>query len=240
MIVVTSGSLQANEIHRAANYLYNVQNYFPRLAQSGGIKIIASTSKSSGGYFTGYTTGNPHIVVYASNSDSYNIGTTLHELGHYLHFQKHLNQFEFIHVFFAESFASYIGWHLCEQYYTSIGWTKSSSYTTDITGNDRQFWYRDEHGTFGFHSNHGWYSPLFIDLTDSYNQHESDYVDVPVDVMDGASPTDVWGIISQYTSWEQIRPQIKSIMTRRYSDATVKAYLDNYDYWFDNYGHFDI
>jgi hypothetical protein len=64
--------------------------------------------------------------------------------------------------FLQESFASYVGWYLTEKYYAELGYIKSPG--EDISGQDRQSWTPSVTGSMGY------YSPLFVDLVDSFDQ----------------------------------------------------------------------
>ena len=237
-VVIPQVNGQLNEIQRAANYFFNVQTDFPRNSIPGGIKIEASPSSGSrtSGSFGGYTTGNPHISISPGSSDPYVVGTTLHELGHFAHWTATSARFSSIHTFVKESFASYVGWWLGEKYYTSMGWRKTSN-SDDITGHGRQGWYRDLNFAYGF-TQDGWYSPLFVDLTDDYNEKVVPSSFCPTDEIIGVSPSVVWDIVKNSTTWEQHKQAIfQRVVPVHCSQAHFNQWIDNFDHWINTYHH---
>ena len=72
-----------------------------------------------------------------------------------------------VDMLLIESYACFVGWYLGEQYYLSKGYIKTDS-TQVINDNWRQDWSPTSQIPYY------WYSPLFIDLMDDYNQGEND------------------------------------------------------------------
>ena len=68
-----------------------------------------------------------------------------------------------------ESYASFIGYHLSRKYYVSKGYSLSGSNYIFFNGQHRQNW------SYGLYNT----SPLFVDLTDDFNEHA--YVSYGVD-----------------------------------------------------------
>ncbi len=254
---VPSDDRQANEIHRAVNYYYNVQTEFPRHCPPGGLRIM--TSSNSGGNVAGYcsfsifrdangsiivdkTISSTFVFIYNNGRSNGNvIGVTLHEIGHAVHFQEDPDHWDNSHRFLCESFASYVGWYLGEQYYKSIGWVKPNGNST-ITGNDQQTWTRTTNSspTIGFGSNNrGWYSPLFIDLTDDHNQKTSPTSPRPNDQIKNVPPHIVWAIIVTCSNWEQCRGFLEAVGYDAHPSFCTPVEFDNwiadFDYWFENY-----
>ncbi len=123
-----------------------------------------------------------HINVYNNgHSDEYIIGFLGHELGHVRHYAK-INNYSLyysssVETIVKESFASYVGWVISEDYYTSKGYIKPSP-GFSINDQFRQSWTNG----CALHN----YSPLFIDLVDSYNQGLADS-SKPYDELDSLS-----------------------------------------------------
>lgn len=157
-------------IHRAVNFFYYGDHYIPKEVYRSGIQIIASSnaSEEANGRFYVYPAGGAYIRIYNNNAanNARKIGTTLHELGHMAQYNRG-TYFGFLATddILLESWASYVSWHIGEEYYKSIGWVKLSP-DSDITGNARQGWRWDDKNYSDLYS----YSPLFVDLIDDYNQ----------------------------------------------------------------------
>ncbi len=126
--------------------------------------------------------------IYGKSHDSWRplsemLSTTFHELGHAAHFTNSKSNFKNADNILCESWARCVQYYLTLQEYTDLGYEKSL-YTyspaypiSDITMRcitvtimmpDEQYnfqdWYKDKH-------EHCYdYTPLFIDLLDSYNQ----------------------------------------------------------------------
>lgn len=151
------------QIHRAVNYLYygsheiGVYNFSTPLR----IKSMTTNNSTYAGVTHSSSSIQPYIEIF-NNDQSYNpsvIYTTFHELGHAMHHQAAggFSNYSACTSFLKESYATYVGWHGCCQYYNSIGYNSSFSifamqYWTPTISNPE-------------------YSPLFIDLIDSYNQN---------------------------------------------------------------------
>ncbi len=235
-ITLPAGNRQANEIHRAADYYYNKQTDFSRPVPSGGLRIIADSHSNMSPDGTSYTngmfsvpsSGNPWITIWNNGKrDGEVIGTSLHEIGHYFHFSLNNNRYRNTHNFLRESFAEYVGWYEGEAYYLSKGWIKPySSY--DITTCAAQSWWKTDAG------NLSWYSPLFVDLTDDYNQRLwGTYY--PNDELINLHPGAIWHIIENSTSWTQCRQLISQYASPQFTNYTLaqfEEYIKDFDYWF--------
>ena len=121
----------------------------------------------------GTTLGNADTVyntinVFNSGTDmEETIATTLHEIGHIRHCQKNPILYNnYIDQFVRESYASFVGWALGEQYYTSKGFVKPyHGYQINTNGN--QAWVKT------MSTPDYYYSPIFVDLWDNYNQSQA-------------------------------------------------------------------
>ncbi len=228
------GDRQENAIHRAANYFFNNQTYFPSL-YSDALKIIANdatVSSGNAGLFT-YDSFGCWINIYHHNHNAgVVIGTTLHELGHFAHF-KPLGYSRFINIpkLLQESFASYSGWYLGEEYYVSQGATRpSSGYWTIAGDNHRQYW----HENYAPSSILKYYSPLFIDLTDIYNQKTTTTSVYPNDAIQGVPASKIWDIVSVGTTWPLCRSGLQSMVGTYYTSTAFNNWIIQFDNWFNN------
>lgn len=203
-VVLPSNDRQTNEIHRAVNYFYNEQSAFEKKHYNtiGGTKIIAMKNKSNNGALGWFSLDSKDITIANSgNTQGQVIGTTLHELGHLEHFAENESQFRKTNMILIESFSSYVGWYLGEEYYKSLGWIHPGG-DYRIAATARQTWTKNT--TVPLLR----YSPLFIDLTDNYNQ-SYDYPNTPNDNIKNVPSSTIWEIITSSQTWTQCRPQIE-------------------------------
>ena len=135
--------------------------------------IAASDSTSTvynGVEYWNSATGVANVVIYDNGLNTQNLmGVIFHEIGHarkdYAQEASYYNTSE--QILFHESFASFIGYHLSRKYYIAKGYSITSSDYMTFNNQHRQLW------------TSGAYSPLFIDLTDTFNQ--SSYLSFLVD-----------------------------------------------------------
>jgi hypothetical protein len=222
-----SSARQENEIQRAVSYLFNVQNSFPPLYNTSGGTIIEALSSSNNEYDGFFSSGSTHprIQIYNNGrSCSVNIGTTLHELGHSIHYAYHysrnnLSAYTGTIPFLKEAFANYVGWYLGEAYYRSLGWIKSDP-RTDITGYQYQSWNV---------LNINVYSPLFIDLTDDLNQRGGALA--PNDDIENVPPSVIWDVIKACQTWPQCRDIMENYVGTYYTSTEFDNYIYIYALW---------
>lgn len=232
-ISLSEGDYRENAIHRAVNYFYNVQNIFPKHYPSGGTRIIAR-NVSGRSY---YTPANKVINIYGhGRTDGDVIGSTLHELGHLFHDLSDPASFFDTNIFLYESFACYAGWYLTQTYYESLGWVLPYPSYDITTRNARQAWGKND----AIGSASGEYSPLFVDLTDSYNQRiNSYYQHRPNDNIQGVPPSVVWNIISTSKTWTQCRAKLLSYAGagtgKYYTTAQFNEWIEAFDAWVSLY-----
>lgn len=216
-----------NEIHRAVQYYYNTQTLIASPYYSRGIRIIADINPPNGAYGLFYpdynSPNNCRIHIYnAGLPDSYLIGTTFHELGHHNHFCGSPSNLRKIPRFLAESYSSFFGWYLSEQYYKSLGWIKTSN-RTEITDQGNQTWMIAAHGRDPE------YTPLFVDLKDDFNQTER-WRPVPRDEIVGFPTRSIRNIVVGSTSWTNVKRQIIEQVGTEYCTATqLNNYLTDYE-----------
>lgn len=247
-IVVEADPYNANTIQRAASHFYafNGQDIFPKKYSPTGLRIVARKESSSiyAGYFAtalyqapdgsvmwDETYAASRIVIYKHNPNREVIATVLHEIAHAQHFMNVPILYCNSPNFLIESFASYAGWYLAEEYYKSLGWVKPTGRSA-ITNNDRQSWTKTTNSTFGGVYNYGWYSPLFVDLTDDYNQKTNSTSSYPNDEIKNVPPEVIWNIISTSSDWAQCRAKIMSSVGPPYcTSAQLNEWIVNFDQW---------
>ncbi len=216
IIVLPSGGRRENEIYRAVNYFYNAQNVFPKHYPPGGAIIRAYASTGRPYYAFGGS-----ITLYNRGNDGRMIGDTLHEIGHLVHYNNFPTRYTNSPKFLRESFACYAGWYVGENYYRSVGW--NGGVPDDIT-----YYNRQNDWTKYYPNDSGYYSPLFIDLTDDYNQRFFLGTTYPQDFMVGVPASAIWDIISTNPDWTPTFRQMLSNCVNTYTNNTVTEF----DNWF--------
>ncbi|MBO5563147.1 MAG: hypothetical protein J5939_05485 [Bacteroidales bacterium] len=157
---------QHTSVFRAADFLYHrlaISN--PFCVSLNYITIHSLTTTNENGYSAAfYPATIPFIRVFASSNRDVNVtvGDVIHELGHYLQYTA-LNSFTGVSNLIIESFASLIGWYYGEEYYLLHGYSKTNE-GDHINTQNHQIWYGATSSP---------YSPLFIDLFDSFNQRSA-------------------------------------------------------------------
>lgn len=220
------------DIHRAANYFFFQEQYaFPptRPTIPGGINIVAHGGSGRCAFsWHPLHSANPFIKIYAESNPSSTVGAVLHELGHFAHYQYNRPQYVATPKIFKESFASYSGWFLGEAYLSTLGWVNNPTYYPeyeDVTRQGQQGWY------YMYDEEYAWYSPLFIDLTDDYNQYDLDTLN-PDDEITGVPASVIWDIITNTTTWEECKSQLRSYIGTYYTQAELNNNIFQFEVWF--------
>ena len=137
------------------------------------IQAVVTNQTYSVGHF--YYTTPPYIdIMDYSQYSSEIFGTVLHELGHATQYANDgyslVNRSDYI----CESFASFFGWYNVLKYYQSII-PSTNDNIESLTYQGRQGW----------HSTNNEYTPLYVDLYDSYNQSttDPDYLDDEIELV---------------------------------------------------------
>lgn len=175
-IYITLSSLTTEfEIHRAIDYYRNDTHELSGTIESTENSLMIAASDSTSTVYNGVeywnsATGVANVVIYDNGLNTQNLmGVIFHEIGHarkdYAQEASYYNTSE--QILFHESFASFIGYHLSRKYYIAKGYSIPSSDYMTFNNQHRQLW------------TSGAYSPLFIDLTDTFNQ--SSYLSFLVD-----------------------------------------------------------
>lgn len=222
-------------INPAVNYFYHGNHSIKTWSYADGIRIKAMTEapEVTNGYFYGPTSSDAaYIEIFNKNKNKASglAGTVLHELGHFVHYcergsSKKINE---VHQLIKESFASYVGWHVGENYYSSLGYIKESS-SYDLTNQNRQYWYpirKHEYDNLKF------YTPLFVDLIDTYNQGEGKYSDQLIETVSKFPHSIIRSIAIECTSWSSIRAKLQQYVGVYYTQDQFDEYCMPYDYWF--------
>lgn len=154
------------EIHRAVDYYFNSTHTLSQGIQSSERGTVYHAMDNDNGSIWGETwyssTTDPFINIYNGHpSQNEVIGTTLHEIGHARMLKnKGYNGYVSCSKTYRESYATFTGWYLGNDYYISKGFVfPYSGY--NINSNNRQTW---------IPGSGDWYTPFFVDLNDDYNQ----------------------------------------------------------------------
>ena len=156
------------EIHRAAQYYFNENHYLSSSVMNTeeGVYFYALLDTLAFQHGSSYP---PYKLIKIGNySQNHNeiMGTTFHELGHIRHACKvGLSNLYSSEGIIQESYASYVGWLIGEQYYLSRGFVRPYS-EFEINNQNRQCLIPS--ATYTFYA----YSPLFVDMVDDLNQDE--------------------------------------------------------------------
>lgn len=155
------------EIHRAVDFYFNASHCLSQGISTYGSKITIHAMNNANGSIMGQTSCDPEDN-YAISIDVFNgfdsqsacIASVLHELGH-VRMLKHKTYYPFVSCSSAlkESYASFIGWYLGNDYYSSKG------FVFPYAGYEISY-----QGRQGWAPGHGVYTPFFVDLIDDYNQ----------------------------------------------------------------------
>ena len=209
--------------HQAAAYYYRGEHDITKYSSGARIviKAFAQTDNSGarGAFF--FDDNSYYIEIYKNNtgSSSEYIGSTLHELGHYLHYGLvGYSNFSTTQLLILESFSAFVGWSLGHQYYQKYNHYLGTG-LNDETGQGRQDWTGPGSP----------YSPLFIDLQDSFNQaFNSGYIGYVYDTISGVPYSAIESIITTCTTWTAVRQALASLVNIYYSqndfDALVALY----------------
>lgn len=206
------------EVYRAANYYYCGSHAFSSLKLSSESGRIIHSSSITSGLASTFLYSNDVPTIYVYNNPDYAadnncIGSVIHELGHVHHYYRRggYNQFNQVSDLLQESFASYVGWSVGEQYYISKGYV--IPYGEHLNWQHRQDWIP--------HSGDN-YSPLFVDLTDDYNQS------ILIDAISGVPASIVDDMGAQCTSILQCKTHMSNYIGLYLTTTQLNTYFSYY------------
>ncbi|MDR2890483.1 MAG: hypothetical protein LBV18_02620 [Alistipes sp.] len=234
---LTYVSLQEATMHVAVNYFYNESHPIRTWSYDAGIRLRA-VNRNGGSQGLGYFSWdrndrNPAEITifndYIASSWEPNelISTVLHELGHFIHYGKRGGKhaiFSKVHGLIVESFASYVGWCLTENYYYNhLDWTRPYvGYQLSHQG--RQTWSQTSTGSV--------YSPLFVDLFDTYDQDPLNINSYNKDPINGFLHSIMREIGIECNTWSQVKTKLQQNVGMYCTQAELNTFVAPYDYWF--------
>ena len=206
-------SIMYATIHRAAHkhfYGDNLGIWRPILMDGSKTKIIYKDGEGTGVFWGDWSSGGilPDIKIWGKNSSgNYKptnqiFGTTAHELGHQAHSQYMGNiQFWQVSKIVYESWADAVEWALSNDEYHKLGNKYSVAAATNY------FHPYNNHFDWPSVSDKA-YSPIFIDLMDSWNQRNNivDYRGITIHIGSSTYPNDrISGYILSYINFNILR-----------------------------------
>ena len=222
---------EALTIHRAANFFYNGGHGITTPESSYSLRINMKTQDRIG-YFQSSPIASPCIHISNNTTNNHEgkiFANVVHELGHFNQYQVlggH-SAFSAVHKTLRESFACYVSWYLSPLYYTE------ADFGNFDPGWDNTFEQNFQTWGLNWVSSAIDYTPIFIDLADSYNQWETNHSYIKDSVFD----TPHWYIYSvavDKQSWAELRVALKNYIEACYSTSVFNDYVAIYDIYFAN------
>ena len=155
----------------SSNLIFNIMDRINEVISGPFVINAFSHDGDKAGYFK--MSSSPFINVWeyyltGPHRASYNTCTVLHELGHATHYATNgLYGMAASDNYVKESFASFFSWYCMKDYYSSV--LDSTQTINDICHQGRQSWQL---------SSNSCYTPFYVDLYDTYNQHSDNYLNV--------------------------------------------------------------
>ena len=216
-------------IHRAANYFFNDSiivvpscNYSIRINMN---EIVADKHS----YFT-FVLGSP--VIELSNFWAFNNGhhfySAIHELTHFYHYleKDSISLYNSVDQLIQESFAEYFAWHFSREYYTQKnGGVYNTSWDWHL-GDSAQSW---------LYTGSSYYSPLYIDLEDDFNQYleKSPLYTYNNDPISGLGLLTITVLAIQNDNWAALKSALSELIGTYYTQAEYNAFITPYDAYFN-------
>lgn len=220
------------EIHRAANFYMNGRHSVPTYYYKTGLRIraIGRTDDKNNGFFSYSKNDESYLSIYYNNKETPGslVGTILHELGHFTHFAiRGYSEYKYTDRLLKDSYASYVGWYLCEKYYFSIDYMPYGGF--DFTSQARQDW------KLGIVGDGIYYSPLFVDLVDEYDQSGNSIFSVfCTDVIKNVPHEIISRIATESKEWKTCRNILEEYIGTYYNRTDLDNLLRYYDAYFQN------
>jgi len=177
----------------------------------------------------GENLGNADIEIYGRdfrgiiNPSQDLFATTIHELSHWSHrlyYDKEHSNGDYqsaVNGFISESWASCIEWFITTTYY-------SGHYGTTGYRNGFQSWNRY------FESSHIYYTPIFIDLIDSYNQHSSNSSTPNDNISEYTLPEIQNNILRNSYNLNSLKTALYNNKLHNTTDADISKMVEEYEY----------
>lgn len=211
-------------VHRAAQYFFHDNDYLTVPQYNYSLRINMNEKVGGGNNYFTFVFGSPLIEYgdfWASDSGHY-FFSAIHEMAHFYHYlQKGSNEnaYHAAHQLIKESLADFIAWHLSRNYYMLLNGGLFDPYWDYSLGGLRQTWE---------YTSGSYYSPLFIDLMDDYNQyyHNSNYNDDPITDMPFTSITN---IAVQNDSWSAVKSALQGKVGQYFTQTELNTFVVPYD-----------
>ncbi len=214
---------------KALDYFYYKPHQIQKWEDTNGIRVIANNDANASykGMFSYNSMGACYITIYRHDISDTNIlsGSLFHELGHFVHYKEcggTYATFSKIDRLLQESFANYVGWYMVEKYYTELGYVKINP-GEDLSGQAAQTSWRST--TSG---DRGYYSPLFVDLVDNFNQATYFGSSYNNDELKGLHYSIIREIAEKSADWASC----KSILGKHIPAVELEAFLAPYEAWY--------
>lgn len=225
-------------VHRAANIYYYKNTYGvisppkSNVFNLNRIHLGTNTGSNRSHYFafnSAWSAAEVRLIFNLSNDDSRGIfSTTIHELTHAAHWTLGMSYGAYCTnagqaARLAESWAQMVGWYITKQIYGPAG--------LNFTLNDEDALQSRTYTTMSANgncisNNAPWYTPLFIDLVDNYNQNSwsSTY---PIDNTNGYTLQQLQTfLILRPTNWYMYRDYLKDNSSNPTENAAVQMFSD--------------
>ena len=214
---------------KALNYFYYESHNIQKWEDTNGIRVIANNDSNSSyrGLFSYNSMGACYITIYRHNVSNTNLlsGTIFHELGHFVHYKERGGTFAAFNKtdrLLQESFANYVGWYLVEKQYSELGYVKTHP-GDDVSGQGYQAsWTSATAGEWGY------YSPLFVDLVDNFNQADYFGAKYNDDRLKGLHHSAIKEIASGCADWSSL----KDVLAKNFTAAELGTFLAPYEAWY--------
>ena len=231
----TTTNSPTNSIQRALAYYYKpfVHDITPAYFDYPIIIHSYYSQGSNSGETCFPINGNPYINIYNNTysvypSDYYHFEILSHEMGHITMYKDVNGRSSFYSriKFLIESYACFVGWYLCENYYNYIGCSISDDFNQQ-TWNKRQEWKGSLDCLYGR------YSPIYVDLMDAFNQRSygTIYLD---DSISGVPYSVIRQIMVLSTTWASCKSLLSTCGGSYYTTSQIDTYTSGIDTWFSN------
>lgn len=214
-------------IQRGAAYIYRNSGLWEY--QDSNLSITYHNTSSPDGYAGAFWPVSRNIDIYPNSASRLLISTVCHEIGHSIQRQEKGAYLEYNSnpKILRESFASFMGWYYGRQYYIDNGFVEPyDGYM--INDNSRQSWDKNSSS---------WYTPLFVDMVDTYNQGIS-FNSRPYDSLSGCPLSIIRELSIDCTNIASLKQRVlNSVAFFNATESDVLVYFRDYDYWVNNNGY---